>query len=138
MRDCGGLHCPGCGEHGGGGLVALVVVLAVAAAVIRAAWHAIVTGLEIAAYVAASIAGAAMIAVAAYAAVRVRRHVLEVRARRISPQVHAVITDVKAGRPVVMAAPLERPAIEAPQTRADGWPLPGQWEEIRTRIGRDG
>jgi hypothetical protein len=129
---CPGVHCPGCGRHGGGGLLALVVVLAVAAA-IRAAWHAIVTALEITAYVAASIAAAAMLAGAAYAAVRIRRHVLEVRARRISPQVRAVITDVKAGRPVAIPRPVARLAIEAPRKRPDGWPLPGQRGEIRTQ-----
>jgi hypothetical protein len=135
--DCGGLHCEGCGSHGGGARgIALVVVLAVVAVAIRAAWHAIVAGLEIAALTAASIAAAAMLGGAAYVTVRVRRHVLDVRARQMSPQVRAVITDVKAGRPVAMPAPLDRPAIEAPRTRA-AWPLPGEWDEIRARIGRD-
>jgi hypothetical protein len=135
---CPGLHCQGCGKHGGGvGVVALVVVLAIAAAVVRAAWHAIVGALEIAAYTAASIAAVPMVAAAVYAVVRVRRRILEVRAGRISPRVRAVITDVKAGRPVSIPAGPARPALEAPGPRLS-WPLADPWEEIRPRAARGG
>jgi hypothetical protein len=142
MTDrCSGLHCGGCGQHGGGGgarVIALVVAAVVAAAVLRAVWAALVGVLEIAAYVVLSLAAAAVTAGAVYAAVRIRAAVLARRDRRISPQVRAVITDVKAGRPVAVPDPVVRPALEAPRPQAGGWPLPGQWEQLRPRIGRDG
>lgn len=138
-----GLHCPTCKTAAGGG--AAIGLVVTGAVVVVAARHAITSAAntvvqvaEITACVVIAVAGAAIVGGIGYAAVLIRRHVLEARARQISPQVRAVITDVKAGRPVVMPEPLARPAIEAPRLQAEGWPLPGQWEEIRHRIGRDG
>jgi hypothetical protein len=140
VSNCKGLHCEGCGDGGpGGALAAIAVVLVLASiivAAVRAAWHDIVTAAEIAAYTVVSIAGVAALTGAGWCAIRIRRHVLQARARRISPQVRAVITDVKAGRPVVIPERPARPAIDAPPARP-AWPLPGQWEQIRPRIGRD-
>jgi hypothetical protein len=133
-RRCPGLHCPGCKDKGGAGLIALVVVLVVVGAVLRAIWHTLVTVLEIAAITAASIAGLALVAGGAYAAVRVGRYVLERRARRPIP-VRAQV--VRLGAELVSAEP-ERPAIDQPRQQAAGWPLPGWWEEVKPRIGGDG
>jgi hypothetical protein len=132
------MHCDGCGGHGGaaGGLAfAALLVIAIAAG-IRARGHAIARGLEITGYVLIGIAAAGFLAAAVYGALRVRRRVLETRDRRISPRVRAVITDVKAGRPAF--GQIEPPYQEAEGwPHVDGWPLPGQWAQIRPRIGRD-
>jgi hypothetical protein len=121
MSKCGGLHCPGCAD-GGGGLVLVVVVLAILAAAVHAAWHAIVTALEIAAYAVCAAAAAAAIGALVYLATSVRaRHVAQDLDRRVIP----------ARAEIVELGPPWRPAIDAPPVaRADAWPLPGQWEEI--------
>ena len=78
---------------GGGGLVALVVVLAISVAVLHAIWHAIVEAAEIAALVVVSAIGAAALAGVTYAALRIRAYVLEQRARR-PISVRAEVVDV--------------------------------------------
>jgi hypothetical protein len=103
---------------------------AAAAKAISAIWHTVVAILEIAAYTALSIAGAAALAGAGYAAWRIRARVIESRPRPVI-QARAEVVQLGAATP-------ERDAIEAPRHRADGWPLPGEWAEIRSRIGRDG
>jgi hypothetical protein len=132
MSNCGGLHCPGCGKHGGAGLIVLLVVLAVVCSAVRAAWHSIVTGVEIFAYTVLGIAAAVAIAAAAYAGWRIRAYVLASRAQPPSPQVRAVITDAKPGRPVLVPDIThgsiidgrDRPSIEAPRMRAGAWLRP--------------
>lgn len=99
---CRGLHCDGCG-HGSGGSGALAVVVAVVI-IIAAAGNAIAAAVlsvaEIVGYVLVAIAAAGAAAGIGYGVLRTRRHMMEVRDRRVSPQVRAVITDVRAGRPV--------------------------------------
>ena len=112
--------------HGGARPVALAVVLVIVAAVLHAIWHTIVEAAEIAALVVVSVIAAAALAGAAYAVLRIRGRLLGQRARE-PITVRSVV--VRPG------AEPGRPAVEAP--RADGWPLPGDWEEIRSRIGRD-
>ena len=119
------------GGLGGAGLIALVVVLAIAAAVLHAIWRTIVEAAEIAAVTVIAVIAAAVLAGAGYAALRIRRRVLEQRARRPVP-VRAEV--VQLGAEVVRAAD-RQPALEAPH--AASWPLPGWWDEIRPRIGHD-
>jgi hypothetical protein len=122
---CGGLHCPGCGHGGGGGaLVVVLVVLAILGAVVHVVWHQLVEAAQVVVDVAEitvltvlGVAGLAAIAGIGYGAVRVRQRMLSRRER----QPAAIVIS-------------SRPAIEPP---GHSWPLPGQWEEIRPRIGRD-
>jgi hypothetical protein len=122
---CKGLHCDGCG--GGGGLAVVLIVLAVIAA---GAWHVrhgIETGLEIVFW---SIVGCVGLAVAGglvYGAVRWRARVRDRQARTVIPA-RAEVVRLGDGQDRARA-------IEAP--RPASWPLPGQWDEIRPRIGRD-
>ena len=99
---------------GGGGLVALVVVLAISVAVLHAIWHAIVEAAEIAALVVVSAIGAAALAGVTYAALRIRAYVLEQRARR-PISVRAEVVDVF---PHPDSAPIAAPrALESPAVR---------------------
>ena len=75
MSRCPGLHCSGCSGNGGGGLAAVLVALVVLGVAIRAAWHAIVTALEITAYVVCGSAGLAVVLGTTYAALRIRARV---------------------------------------------------------------
>jgi hypothetical protein len=61
--------------------------------------------------------------------VRWRASVRERQAQRPRTVIPARAEVVRLGQQV------DAPAIEAP--RPASWPLPGQWDEIRPRIGRD-
>lgn len=136
-------HPDGAHTHGsGGGGMLLVVILLVllvggaAAKAVSAVWHTIVTVLEIAAYTALSIAGAAMLAGTGYLAWRIRVRVLAARAQRTVPA-RAHVVQLGAEPPPV-TGPAMGKAIEAPRQQAGGWPLPGWWDEVRPHIGGDG
>jgi hypothetical protein len=122
-RRCPGLHCPGCDS--GGGLVALLMVLAVTGAVLHAIWHTIVEAAEIIALTVLGITGLAAVAGISYVALRIRASMARSRAQT-GPK--AVIAgevahgSINAGHPPAIAPP--------PRT---SWPLPGQWEQIRRR-----
>jgi hypothetical protein len=124
---CPGLHCPGCGD-GGGGLAVVLVVLAVIAAAGYHVRHGIETGLEIVMW---SIVGAAGLAVAGglvYAGLRIRASVRARQPRTVIPA-RAEIVQLRAEL-------FDPPAIEAPRPRAASWPLPGQWDEINPSTER--
>ena len=121
-RRCPGLHCPGC-DSGGGGLIALVVVLAVIGAVIHAIWHTIVEVAEIVALTVLSITGLAAVAGIGYVALRIQASLARSRAQTgpkaviVSEVTH---DSINVGHPPAIAPP--------PRT---SWPLAGQSEEIR-------
>ena len=121
-RRCPGLHCPGC-DSGGGGLIALVMVLAVLGAVIHAIWHTIVEVAEIVALTVLSITGLAAVAGIGYVALRIRASIARSRAQT-GPK--AVIVSEVTHDSINVGVP---PAIAPP--RRTSWPLPGQSEEIR-------
>ena len=131
---CKGLHCDGCGDDWGGvaAVIALVVIVAVA---LRAAWPAIISAVEIAAWTVAGITGAVILA----AGVLLTRRVVRWRRARRTFRGGPVITI--AAQPREVARPLPppgRPALDPPRrTGGRAWPLPGWWEEIRPRIGGD-
>lgn len=122
MSKCSGLHCPGCGD-GGGGLVVVLVVLAVAGAIIHAIWHTLVEVAEITAFTVLGIAGLAALAGLGYAVMRVRASIARPRQQA-------------APKAVIIASTITRqpPAIAPPQRAS--WPLPGTWEEIRPDTDR--
>jgi hypothetical protein len=101
--------CPGSGGRSGA-IGALAVVL-VAAAAIRAAWHAIVDAVEITALVVVSAAGLFLLGFLTYAAVTIRRHVIT---RRPAPELGprwAVRTQVLDGDRAELPAPGTRPHL---------------------------
>ena len=107
---------------GGGGLVALVVVLAISVAVLHAIWHAIVEAAEIAALVVVSAIGAAALVGVTYAALRIRAYVLEQRARReVRPNVIRLSKTAVQSRPgpgSLWTAEMDSPpALEPPAVR---------------------
>jgi Domain of unknown function (DUF1707) len=121
---CRGIHCEGCCGHGtggAGGLAAAALLVIIIAAAVKER-HAITAVIEIVGYVLAIAAGGAVAGLAGYGVWRTRQHVLEVRDRRISPQVRAVITSARTGRPV--------PGLIAPR------PAPGQIEPHAWRPGQ--
>jgi biotin transporter BioY len=120
-RRCPGLHCPGCDS--GGGLIALVVVLAVIGAVIHAIWQTIVEVAEIVALTVLSITGLAAVAGIGYVALRIRASIARSRAQT-GPE--AVITGEVIHDSINVG---HLPAIASPPRTS--WPPPGQWEEIR-------
>ena len=126
--SCKGLHCPGCGDGGGGLAVVGLIALAVVAAVVYHFRHIIELVLEVIFW---TIVGGLAVTAAGglvYAGLRIRA---SVRAR----QPRAVIP----ARAEVVRLGVERtgvPAIEAPRPRAASWPLPGQWDEIKPRTER--
>jgi hypothetical protein len=97
----------------------VVVVLALAGAV-RAAWHVIVTAVEVLAIAGVCVAGLAVLAVVSYAVYRVRRAALAARSRPAPYRVE-VITDAPGRRPAPRTA-----ALEAPRTRPAAWPWAGR------------
>ena len=129
-RRCPGLHCPGCDSGGGGGLIALVVVLAVIGAVIHAIWHTIVEVAEIVALTVLSITGLAAVAGIGYVALRIRASIGRPQAQT-GPK--AVIVSEVTHDSIHVGHP---PAI-APPPRTS-WPLAGQSEEIRHGNGSGG
>jgi Domain of unknown function (DUF1707) len=120
---CGGIHCEGCGHDRGaaGGLAAAVLLVIIVGAAVRDR-HAITSAIEIAGYVLMAIAAVTASAGIGYGVWRARRHALETRDRRISPQVRAVITDVRAGRPIG-AGWLAPGHLEPPRRLAAAWEL---------------
>ena len=131
---CSGLHCPGCGDHGGGKLAALVVVLAVVGAIVHAVWRQLVEAVEIVALVLLSAAGLALAAGGVYLGMRIRARQLEARARRTVPAPSRVV--VRLGEPPIVIDSATGQAIEAPRQRPAGWPQPGQWQEINRSADR--
>jgi hypothetical protein len=105
MSRCPGLHCEGCGDHGGVALVAAVAVLAVTGAAIHAAWHAIMAALEIAVYAVCAAVALAAICGIGCAALSIRGRMASSRAR---PVISAPATVIRLG-----GAP-KRHAVEAP------------------------
>jgi hypothetical protein len=121
MAKCRGLHCPGCGD-GGGGVTALVliVLLVIGAVIARPAAHAAgsvlrvtVEVLEITGIILASAAGAATLAGVAVLATRARR---SIASREPAP--YRVISVRSAVAPLPqraeIAAPAATRALEAP------------------------
>jgi len=109
-----------------------VVVVAIAAAASSSAGHdaehAIVTALEIAAYVLASAAGLAVLGGLAYGARRWHRRVA---AHRLAEPLHVVSVRVGQDRPRYVPAEAIAPAslaLEAPRARPAAWPLAGQMD----------
>lgn len=127
MSRCGGLHCPGCGNGGGGGLIAGVIALVVVAAVIRAAlgavaaaFRAIVPALEIAALTLVSLAGLAAVSGAVYGGYRVNR-ALRRRAAARPLRVVSVHPVTEAGTAEPVARPVVSGALEPPRPAPSGW-----------------
>jgi hypothetical protein len=115
---------------GGGGLVALVVVLAISGAVLHDIWHTIVEAAEIVALVFVSAIGAAVLGGVTYAALRIRAYMLEQRAQR-PVQVRAEVVDVF---PHPDSAPIAAPrALESPAVRLHPDQLAALAEIIRRR-----
>jgi hypothetical protein len=124
MSKCGGLHCPGCGDGGGGGLLAGVFALVVVAVVVRAAlsavaaaFRAIVPALEIAAYTLVSILGLAAVSGVVYGGYRVNR---ALRRRAVARPLRVVSV-----RPAGLAGTgdgAELAALEEARTAPPGWP----------------
>ena len=87
-HSCKGLHCGGCKSGGGAGTVIALVLVAVAAAVIRAVWAALVTvadtialALEITALVVIGAVGATALGALGYVVLAARqRHIARARA----------------------------------------------------------
>lgn len=121
-RKCPGLHCPGC-DSSGGGLIALVVVLAVIGAVIHAIWHTIVEVAEIIALTVLSLTGLAAVAGIGYVALGIRASIARSRAQT-GPE--AVIT----GEVIHDSINVDHPPAIAPPPRTS-WLLTGQRQEIR-------
>jgi hypothetical protein len=122
MSKCSGLHCPGCGDGGGGIAVVLVVLAVIIAAIARPVAHAAgdvlrvaAEVLEVTAITAASIAGLAVLGAAAYGARRAWRWHARNR-QAITRQTLAGLDGseaLRAAQAAVLAA--RRPAIEAPR-----------------------
>ncbi len=132
---CRGLHCHGCGDGGGGALIAVLVVLAIIGAIVHAIWHEVVEAVEIVALVLLSAAGLAVLAGGIYLAVRIRARVLDAsRTRRTVPMPARVVRlgDVTHGSINADVPGMGRPAIEAPR-----WPLAGQWDQIKPSNERE-
>jgi len=73
MSSCKGLHCPGCGDGGGWGVLAVIVLVIVGAAIARPVEHAAVDVLHFVLIALAVLAGTAVAAAGGYAAWRIRR-----------------------------------------------------------------
>lgn len=129
MSGCKGLHCPGCGDGGGAGIIALVVLVVIGATV-HAVWHTIVEVAEIAAWTVVGLAG---LAAAAGIAWGVRRILQEAPRRPVSPG------------PVSQIPPGTRPRLEGSHNQAIEPPrelhlhlhglAPGQLAAIVTQRG---
>lgn len=124
MSGCPGLHCDGCGGHGGGPGVAIAVLVVVAvaagASAVRTAMPVIRTALEVAGIAVASAAGLAAVIGVSFAAARVHRAVRAARPRPVPYRVEVVtvVPSRAAGRPAGGPA-----ALEAPRSAPAAWPL---------------
>jgi len=125
--------------HDGGGsgaVIALILFIVLAAAggaghkALSGAVHNVLTVIEIALWALGGLVAAA----AAVLGWRVRNAMRAARARRAEPP--AVITVTPEAATARRLRPEGRPAI-GPAGTARPWPLPGWWQEIRPRIGRD-
>jgi hypothetical protein len=123
MSKCGGIHCPGCGNGGGGlvaGVIALVVVVVVVRAVlsaIAAAFDAMVPVLEVIGYTLASTLGLAAVSGVVYGGYRVNR---ALRRRAVARPLRVVSV-----RPAGLAGTgdgAELAALEEARTAPPGWP----------------
>lgn len=134
---CKGLHCDGC-QHGSpaGPAAAVLVLLVIVAVAAREVAPKLVHALEIAAWTAAGIIGAALVITSTVLTVRVTRRV---RARRAARQVtyHARIIPAEPLSRSATDRTTGRPALRQPPRRTT-WPLPGWWEDVRPTIGSDG
>jgi hypothetical protein len=116
---CPGLHCKGCGDHGGGAFVVLVVIaLALAAALDRpidraasAVLRVVVNVVEIAAIALVSLAGLCLVAGGVLVGARVRRFVLARRRRadHLGPAPAVYVVRPEAVRELPVSQP-RRPA----------------------------
>ena len=131
MKNCSGLHCPGCGDSGGamlaaGALAVLAVIVANAHAIGRAVSEVVV----VLAVTAASIAGAGLAAGAVATVVMLRRRA----ARRALASRNA-----PAGIPPLTAriiAPRAARRQELPAARAPGESLSDYWERMQAQTRR--
>jgi len=139
---CKGLHCDGCNHGSGGPAAAVITLLIIIALGVRAAWPAIVSAVEIAAWTVAGVSGAALVITAGVLTTRAvhRRRARRALAYRPAQPFVVVIYEAQAwfagqfqaaGRP----APGEiEPPPDAPRWPVTGW-RPGG--ELRPRIGGD-
>jgi len=109
---CKGLHCPGCGQ-GGGGPAALLVVLGVVlvAAIARPVVHAAEVVLEVTLITVSSVAGLAVLGGAAYGAARL--HHWQARNRQTIPRPYPYRA-ARASGAFSAAAPRDRGPAAAP------------------------
>jgi hypothetical protein len=141
--SCKGLHCDGCHGSGGGGIGALVALLVIIALGLRAAWPHVVRGAEIAAWVVAGIAGAAVVVTGTVLAVRAVRWYHARRPARQVPACH--VTILPPERPAgsrTLGQPSARPAISAARRPLsfgvpEPQPRPGRLARLRQRMGGD-
>ena len=135
MARCRGLHCDGCGHHGGakwgagfGGLVLLAAVL-VYAAHRRVIDHTAAAIGNIILITLAVAGGLVMGVGAGLAALRVRRVIVARQAtRRMLAPPHVVVLPGRDDGPA-------RPAVQAPQRR---WLLTGWPQAISSPVGGEG
>jgi hypothetical protein len=107
----------------------VAVVLAVAGAV-RAAWHVIVTALEVAVVAGLCVAGLAVAVVLAYAGYRMHQ---AVSARRAPLRAEAIgVTTARRPGRLVGA---EMPALEPSRVFPAGWPLSADGDPVRAGRG---
>jgi hypothetical protein len=111
--------------------LAVVIVLAVAGGAARHVasdiGHVVLTVLEVIAWVAGTLAAAALAAGIVFAAVRIRTaHARRPRAIRVES---VRLSDAATVRPVGDDPDAIRPALD-PARRRPGWPLPGRWAEL--------
>src|ERR1700740_1103888 len=109
MKNCSGLHCPGCGDGPGAALIAGLVVLAVIAASARAIGRAVSEVVTILAITAASIAGLALTAGTVAAVVILRRRAVKRGQRRARGVARAEALEWALGQIAAPPAPPELP-----------------------------
>lgn len=124
MKNCSGLHCPGCGDSGGAGIIAGLVVLAVIVASARAIGRAISEVVTILAITVASIAGIALTGGTVAAVVMLRRR--SARRALATRNVPAELPRLTAR--IVVPRSARRP--ELPAARGPGESLAGYWERM--------
>jgi type VI protein secretion system component VasK len=117
--SCKGLHCPGCGDSGGGGVLALVAIVIVGAVIARPVVHAADELLHLMLIIAATTAGLVLLSIGAWGAWRIRRHVTELRAEARQVAAGRVSVSID-GRPVraIMSTHKQVPVV-IPDRRHD-------------------